>query len=94
MAVILVGTAVAWRSTFSAGSIGVSLVLIVGFGEVLARLISSWTALESSIGAVTRVKRFISETATEGNGSKQMLSSPAWPSSGGIAFHNVTASYR
>ncbi|KAK1996035.1 ABC transporter [Colletotrichum falcatum] len=42
-----------------------SLVMVIGFGEVLARLIQTWTRLESSVGAVARVRRFVTETETE-----------------------------
>lgn len=44
---------------------GVSLVMVVGFSETLARLIQAWTRLESSIGAVARVKRSVCETERE-----------------------------
>lgn len=39
--------------------------MVVGFSETLARLIQAWTRLESSIGAVARVKRSVCETERE-----------------------------
>ena len=91
LAVILVGTAVALRESFSSGSVGVALVQIVGFGEVLSRLITSWTGLESSIGAVARVKRFIEETGAERTGDSV---AETWPHTGEIRFEQVVASYK
>ncbi|KAJ0328741.1 hypothetical protein COL922a_013065 [Colletotrichum nupharicola] len=75
-----------------AGSVGVSLVMVIGFSEVLARLIQSWTKLESSVGAVARVRRFVAETETERSAGKGRLSR-GWPRSGAVNFSNVVASY-
>ncbi|KAI8263442.1 ABC transporter [Colletotrichum sp. SAR 10_77] len=92
LAVILVIIVVTWHHKFSAGSVGVSLVMIIGFSEVLARLIQSWTKLESSIGAVARVRRFVSDTETEsavGRGTPPVN----WPQTGAVTFSDVVASY-
>ncbi|KAF4833996.1 ABC transporter atnG [Colletotrichum tropicale] len=92
LAVILVVIVVTWHHKFSAGSVGVSLVMIIGFSEVLARLIQSWTKLESSIGAVARVRRFVSDTETEstvGRGTPPVN----WPQTGAVTFSDVVASY-
>ncbi|KAI8231960.1 ABC transporter [Colletotrichum sp. SAR 10_86] len=92
LAVILVVIVVTWHHKFSAGSVGVSLVMIIGFSEVLALLIQSWTKLESSIGAVARVRRFVSDTETEsaaGRGTPPVN----WPQAGAVTFSDVVASY-
>ncbi|KAH9237240.1 hypothetical protein K456DRAFT_1759479 [Colletotrichum gloeosporioides 23] len=92
LAIVLVGVVVTWYDKFSAGSVGVSLVMVIGFSEVLARLIQSWTKLESSVGAVARVRRFVAETETERSPGKERLSR-GWPRSGAVNFSNVVASY-
>ncbi|TQN65415.1 ABC transporter atnG [Colletotrichum shisoi] len=92
LAVVLVGVVVAWHDKFSAGSVGVSLVMVIGFSEVLARLIQSWTKLESSVGAVARVRRFVAETETEQTAGKERLSRD-WPRVGAVNFSEVVASY-
>ncbi|KAK6211651.1 ABC transporter [Colletotrichum tabaci] len=92
LAVVLVGVVVTWHDKFSAGSVGVSLVMVIGFSEVLARLIQSWTKLESSVGAVARVRRFVAETEAEQTAGKERLSGD-WPHSGVVNFSNVVASY-
>ncbi|KAL2876598.1 hypothetical protein SGCOL_008176 [Colletotrichum sp. CLE4] len=92
LAVILVSTVVTWHDKFSASSVGVSLVMVIGFSEVLARLIQSWTKLESSVGAVARVRRFLLETEIETSVGKASMPSE-WPSSGALSFSNVSASY-
>ncbi|OHW90753.1 ABC transporter [Colletotrichum incanum] len=91
LAVILVSTVVTWRGKFSASSVGVSLVMVISFSEVLARLIQTWTKLESSVGAVARVRRFVTETETEAIAGKTPLPT-SWPSTGTLRFSNVVAS--
>ncbi|KAK2036628.1 ABC transporter [Colletotrichum somersetense] len=92
LAVVLVCVVVIWHDKFSAGSVGVSLVMVIGFSEVLARLIQSWTKLESSVGAVARVRRFVAETETEKTAGKGQLPGD-WPRDGAVNFSNVVASY-
>ncbi|KAF4885361.1 ABC transporter atnG [Colletotrichum fructicola] len=92
LAVILVVIVVTWHYKFSAGSVGVSLVMIIGFSEVLARLIQSWTKLESSIGAVARVRRFVSDTEIE-SAAGRWTPPVNWPQTGAVTFSDVVASY-
>jgi ATP-binding cassette subfamily C (CFTR/MRP) protein 1 len=94
LAVVLVGTVVIWRDQFSPGSVGVSLLMIIGFSETLARLIQSWTKLESSVGAVARVKRFTAETETEEGPGRVADVPPQWPQAGALEFKGVVASHR
>lgn len=97
LAVILVATVVTWQSKLdiSAGGVGVSLVIIIGLSETLGRLIREWTKLESSIGAVARVKRFVDETEQEdGAGSQETISADEWIMPGSIEFRDVVASFR
>ena len=70
--------------------------MVLGFGEVLSRLIQTWTQLESSIGAVSRVKRFTEETEREGTEVERaaLPTGKEWPQTGDISFHNLSASYR
>ncbi|WDK11393.1 ABC transporter [Colletotrichum graminicola] len=79
-------------SESAAGAAGVSLVMVVGFSEVLARLIQTWTELESSVGAVARVRRFATETETEAEARKPPPPPASWPSAEALRFSNVVAS--
>ena len=91
LVVSLVAIVTTWKKDFSPGSVGVSLVMIVGFNTVLSRLIVTWTALESSIGAVARVKQFVTSVESEGaSGSGLELVA----SHGLVEFQGVSASYR
>ena len=92
-AVLLVGVAVATRGSISAGFIGVALINIVTFSENIQSLIMHWTVLETSLGAVSRIRSFTSTTESENLPSENTTPPSDWPSIGGIQFRSVSASY-
>lgn len=96
LAVVLVATVVTWQGhlDISAGGVGVSLVVIIGLSETQARLIRSWTKLDSSVGAVARVKRFVAETESEDPEADDGRGVEEWPRPGEIEFESVVAAYR
>ncbi|KAK1596393.1 multidrug resistance-like protein [Colletotrichum navitas] len=65
LAILVVGLAVRLRATVSVGLTGVSLVQLISFTETLKLLIQFWTSLETSIGAVARIKNFSEKTTDE-----------------------------
>lgn len=92
-AVLLVAFGVLTPASTSASAIAISLYAVVNFNESLARLISSWTELETSLGAIARLRTFEKETPSEKD-SDLLQNMPAqWPSQGEIQLRNLTASY-
>ncbi|KAK6085469.1 multidrug resistance-associated [Seiridium cupressi] len=79
------------NTSISAGDLGVALVIILQFNNLLSQSIQPWTKLETSIGAVSRVQKFVEETPQEPVGNHNPL--PDWPALGSIRLGNVTASY-
>lgn len=97
LVLVLIAIVVTWRDKFSPGSVGVSLVTIMTFNFSLAQLIRTWTALETSIGAVARIKDFKDYTLPEETvlGIAQPEGAPEnWPRAGNIEFNKVVASYK
>lgn len=96
MAVVIVVITTCLHGKFSPGEIGVALNLVLTFNDALAQAITSWTQVETSIGAVTRVQHFRSTTPTEHRqgATETLLSVHDWPSQGAVVFHQVTACYR
>jgi ABC-type bacteriocin/lantibiotic exporter with double-glycine peptidase domain len=92
--VALVTIAVMLTDEFTPGCVGVSLVTVVSFSEVLVRLIESWTRLETSVGAVSRVKHFVAKTGVKEARSTTAALPPMWPSVGAVQISNLTASYK
>ncbi|PVI05770.1 P-loop containing nucleoside triphosphate hydrolase protein [Periconia macrospinosa] len=101
IAVVLAAVAVKTRGKVDGGLMGLALLNIVGFSSTLKQLITHWTLLETSTGAISRIRSFTSNTESEeqslsGNPRRQMIPCPPplyWPRNGGIRFNNVTASY-
>lgn len=93
LAILLVTFATQITSTTSAGALGVAMVNILGFNQSLAVLISSWTTLETSLGAIARLKNFEVDTPSEPKPLDPKELPDNWPSQGRLEINNVTASY-
>ena len=93
IAVIVVAMAVTLRDTSSAGSIGVSMLNILGFNTQLANLIIAWTTLETSLGAAARCKNFESSTMPEDLPAENQVPPPDWPQNGNLRLRDIGASY-
>ncbi|KAG9248121.1 P-loop containing nucleoside triphosphate hydrolase protein [Calycina marina] len=93
VAVSLVMMAVFLRTHMSPGLLGVGLLNIISLGESLKGLITDWTKLETSIGAVARVRAFEIETENENRPEEVERVLESWPAYGNIFIDNVAASY-
>jgi ATP-binding cassette subfamily C (CFTR/MRP) protein 1 len=93
MAVAVIALATSLQGTTSASRIGVSLSAVVTFNQNLAMLMQFWTQMETSLGAVARVKGFEENTTTENKEEEAFEPSEDWPARGAIEFKNVSASY-
>jgi len=93
MAILLITLAVVLRSKLNAGLLGIALVNMMRLGQSLASLISSWTSLETSLGAIARIKDFSEETPCEILEGEDVIPSLEWPAQGSFKFEGVTASY-
>ena len=65
VAVVLVSIGVKTKGDISPGLIGVAFVNIVGFSVSIKALLENWTVLETSIGAVSRIREFERNTPRE-----------------------------
>ena len=93
MAIVVVALATSLTGTTSGGRLGVSLSQIVTFNSSLSMLLVFWTTLETSLGAIARVKGFQEGTKSEDMPEETFIPSKNWPANGTIEFKNVSASY-
>ncbi|CEJ89530.1 hypothetical protein VHEMI05371 [[Torrubiella] hemipterigena] len=94
VAVTLVAFALRFTGTTSQSAIGLSLLNMVKFSDSLSKWVQNWIDLETSLGAVARLKSFVSETPIEPGPREPRASLPAsWPDGGAIELKNVTANY-
>jgi ATP-binding cassette, subfamily C (CFTR/MRP), member 1 len=91
LATLLIGMSVALRDRIEPGLLGVALTSVMSIGMTLTMLITSWTQLETSLGAITRINQFSTETPKELDGPD--MPPPQWPSKGTVAVNGLYAKY-
>lgn len=94
VAVFLVSLALRVSGASSQGSIALALVNLVAFNITLTVMIEQWTQLETSLGAIARLKAFAKETPDENKPSETGVPPADWPSNGKVEVENIVASYR
>ncbi|KAI2900998.1 hypothetical protein CBS63078_6823 [Aspergillus niger] len=95
LAVIIAATTTSLADQYNGAAVGVALSLILTFNSTLSSTLRSWTSLETSIGAVSRVQQFVQDTPREANND---LMGSVVPRALGhshftIEFDNITAAY-
>lgn len=91
MAVFLTGLATQLR--VGAGLTGASLVTLLTFSESISNLIRSYTMLETSLGAVSRLRTFSETVKPEDFPGEDIEPEEDWPRCGRIEMKDVSASY-
>lgn len=93
LAVVLVGMAVALRHKVDPGFIGIALVNMMTLSHSLTNLVQHWTLLETSLGAIARIKSFSENTPVENKPDEIEDMEASWPSGGSLEFDGVSATY-
>lgn len=88
VAIVTLATQLGSNTAFT----GASLVTLMSFAEGLMYVITMYTLLETSIGAVARLKDFSEKVKPEGSGSETLVPPLIWPR-GAIRLNNVSATY-
>lgn len=91
MAAVL--TTLAVRLHSSSGFTGASLVTLMSFGENLSGIVIFYTKLETSIGAIARLKTFNETVTPENKDGEDVFPPSQWPQTGSICLKGVSASY-
>lgn len=88
IAVVTLATQLGSSTAFT----GASLVTLMSFAEGLMYVITMYTLLETSIGAVSRLKDFSEKVKPEDGSGVSFRPPPSWPR-GKIELRGVSASY-
>ncbi|GAB7351826.1 hypothetical protein MBLNU459_g2390t1 [Dothideomycetes sp. NU459] len=91
LATVVMIIAVKLRDSVDAGYLGLAMLSIMDLGMYLELMVTSWTTLETSLGAITRMRAFMDSMPPEEEGS--IVPPPDWLASGGVSIKNLTASY-
>ncbi|KAL4950781.1 hypothetical protein BDW69DRAFT_187033 [Aspergillus filifer] len=93
LAVVLIATVVSLKQKFDPGDVGVALVMVMTFNSALMQLVKDWTNMETSVGAVARVKAFSKDTPIEEALETCQLLPDNWPAYGSVEISKITASH-
>ncbi|CAI7636379.1 unnamed protein product [Penicillium crustosum] len=92
LATVLVTLAIFVSKKTSSGALGVALVNLFSFNATLTSLITNWTQLETSLGAIMRVKQFVTDLQLQ-LARNEIACPEGWPWEGRVEFRRVSASY-
>lgn len=81
------------RVQLSPQYVALAFVQIMSFGQSLAHVIQDWTQLETSFGAVARVKTFCTDTESENRPAETGTVPKNWPAHGRVTIKDLVASY-
>jgi ABC-type multidrug transport system fused ATPase/permease subunit len=81
------------RDQLSPQLVALAFVQIMSFGQSLARVIQDWTKLETSLGAVARVKTFCTGTESENRPTETGTVPENWPTHGHVVIEDLVAAY-
>ncbi|CAK43810.1 hypothetical protein CBS115989_4952 [Aspergillus niger] len=76
------------------GFTGSGLLTLMQLGQFMTSMVQCYAKLETSMGAVSRLKAFRDNTPSEITDTDNITPSPSWPSKGRVEVHGVSASYQ
>jgi len=91
LAVILVTLSIKLHS--QSAFAGAALYSLISLGDNLAGIVLNYTKLETSIGAISRLKSFNETIKPEDKEVEDIIPSKQWPHSGVIELKGVSADY-
>lgn len=94
LATVLITLVVLLRDSIGPGSAAVALVNMISFSSSLMSVVMVWAQLETSMGAVSRVRKLQIETLSEEPLGEEVPPPDYWPNKGEIRFNDLTARYR
>jgi ATP-binding cassette, subfamily C (CFTR/MRP), member 1 len=93
LAVLLMAFATQLRGTSSGAALGVAMVSVLGFGQTLGQFIFYYTDLETSLGAIARIREYTTEIVPEDRPGAGGTAPDGWPGKGQIQFESISAAY-
>ncbi|KJZ74702.1 hypothetical protein HIM_05819 [Hirsutella minnesotensis 3608] len=93
IAILLVGIATNVQNGSSA-FLGVALFNVIALSSSLQTLITEWTQVETALGAIRRIRSYVTTTADENLPTENGEVPEDWPKNGSITFKDISASYQ
>jgi ATP-binding cassette subfamily C (CFTR/MRP) protein 1 len=93
MTVTLVICAVTLRDKVSPALMGIALANMMRIGISMKSIVVEWSTLETSLGAVTRIRNFAQDTPSEAAPEEHFVPDESWPSQGSLELRNMSVQY-
>ena len=93
MATILIAFVLFMRESTSQTAIGLAFLNLIFLSQTLEQLVMAWTSLETTVGALARLRDFLDKTPQEPEQGEAQLPEN-WPSVGKVRLQNISARYR
>lgn len=90
---ILVTVALCRQDSTSQNAIGLALLIVIQFGDSIVALLTTWVDIETSLGAIARVRAFNETTPTEEDHGGAELPSGSFKQ-GSVKMADVSATYK
>jgi ABC-type multidrug transport system fused ATPase/permease subunit len=93
IAVAVITIAISMRGSPSMNLLGIALFNIVNFSSTLQSFVTHWIGLETSIGAVSRIRSYVQHATTEDLDAESEAIPEDWPRQGSVELSGLSASY-
>lgn len=93
-AIILVAVASNFPGSTSNSALGLAMLHLISFSESVSGLVISQTAVETGLGAVSRLRGFCQDTPQEQDAPQGPELPLNWPDSGRIDLDSIVGSYQ
>ena len=93
LAVILAGIAIAVQGSLSTGLVGLALVNLISLAGNVKLLVMQWALLETSLGAVARIRAYESITPSEVKSDEDREVPTNWPRQGKVEIVRASTRY-
>ncbi|KAB5542688.1 ABC transporter [Coniochaeta sp. 2T2.1] len=90
----LITLAICLRGTTTAGQIGMALNIVLVANTTLLGLVTSFTDMEVSLGAISRLKNLEAETPKEDKPTESYNPVETWPHPGAVDIEDVAVAYK
>jgi ATP-binding cassette subfamily C (CFTR/MRP) protein 1 len=86
IAMLVISLAVYFKGTITSGQVGIALNVVLEANLYLLRLVESWTRLETSLGAISRLRAFEKDVQPEDKPGEDREPSNDWPARGASMY--------
>ena len=93
LAMLVITFSVIYKGTTTGGQVGIALNVVLQTNLYLLRLIESWTGMETSLGAISRLRAFEKDVLPEDKPEEVHPPPAAWPARGALEFDHMSGVY-